>query len=134
MGIAGILQPFATSITYICTLLLAAFAVTLIFKTSATTNFAQGSIAAFGCYFGTSFFLKDGIPMWLATIIGVVFGIFCGVFVDLVIFRNGRNVNLIGKQIITMGLVSIIGNIIPMLYFYLDIPTIPPFIKMDNIS
>ena len=62
--VASLLQPFATSITYICTLLLATFAVTLIFKTSATTNFAQGSVAAFGCYFGTSFFLKYSFVYW----------------------------------------------------------------------
>ena len=57
MGIADFLQPFASSLTYICVLVLATFAITLIYKTSATTNFAQGSIAVFGSYFGTSFFL-----------------------------------------------------------------------------
>ena len=40
MGIADFLQPFASSLTYICVLVLATFAVTLIYKTSATTNFA----------------------------------------------------------------------------------------------
>ena len=59
MGIADILQPFASSITYICVLVIATFAITLIFKTSTTTNFAQSSIAVFGCYFGTSFYLKN---------------------------------------------------------------------------
>ena len=107
MGIAEILQPFASRFTNICVLVLATFAITLIFKTSTTTNFAQGSIAVFGAYVGTGFFLDNGIPMWGATLIGIVFGFLCGVFIDAVIFRNGRHVNLAGKQIITMGLVNI---------------------------
>lgn len=134
MDIATILQPFATSITYMCSLLLATFAITIIFKTSTTTNFAQGSVAALGCYFGTGFFLDYGIPLWGAIIIGIVFGVCCGVFIDVAIFRNGRNVNLAGKQIITMGLVSVIANIIPMIYYYTTAPTIPPFVEGAPIT
>lgn len=134
MGIADILQPFASSITYICVLVLATFAITLIFKTSTTTNFAQGSIAVFGAYFGTSFFVKNGLPMWAATLIGIVFGFVCGVLIDAVIFRRGRHVNLAGKQIITMGLVTVIANLIPMIYFYVSPPAIPPIIEMKDIQ
>ena len=134
MGIADILQPFASSITNICVLVLATFAITLIFKTSTTTNFAQGSIAVFGAYFGTGFFLKNGIPMWGATLIGIVFGFLCGVFIDAVIFRKGRHVNLAGKQIITMGLVTVIANLIPMLYFYTTTPAIPPIFDVKDIK
>lgn len=134
MGIADFLQPFASSLTYICVLVLATFAITLIYKTSATTNFAQGSIAVFGSYFGTSFFLKYGMPMWLCTIIGVIFGFIIGVLIDICIFRRGRYVNLAGKQIITMGLVLVFANIIPMIYYYLTPPTIPPLIQLDDIK
>ncbi|MBQ8206819.1 MAG: branched-chain amino acid ABC transporter permease [Bacilli bacterium] len=134
MGIADILQPFASSLTYICVLVLATFAITLIFKTSTTTNFAQGSIAVFGCYFGTGFLINNGIPMWLATIIGILFGMVCGVFIDAVIFRRGRHVNLAGKQIITMGLVSVIANLIPMIYYYVDTPRIPSFLDIEHFK
>lgn len=134
MGIADILQPFASSITNICVLVLATFAITLIFKTSTTTNFAQGSIAVFGAYFGTGFFLKNGVPMWGATLIGIVFGFLFGVFIDAVIFRKGRHVNLAGKQIITMGLVTVIANLIPMLYFYTTTPAIPPIFDVKDIK
>ena len=129
MDIANLLQPFANQLTYICSLVLATFAITIIFKTSTTTNFAQGSVAAFGCYFGTSFLVNQNVPIWIAIILSVIFGIVLGVFIDLVIFRNGRYVNLVGKQIITMGLVTIIANIIPILYFYPEEPFIPPFIE-----
>lgn len=134
MGIADILQPFATSLNYICVLVLATFAVTLIFKTSATTNFAQGSVAVLGCYFGTTFLLKLGWPIWLSTIAAVIFGILLGVFIDVVIFRNGRHVNLAGKQIITMGLVSVIANVIPMIWFYVDVPAIPALTTMPDVK
>lgn len=134
MGIADFLQPFASSLTYICVLVLATFAVTLIYKTSATTNFAQGSIAAFGCYFGTGFFISQGVPLWLCTIIGVVFGFVVGVLIDVCIFRRGRYVNLAGKQIITMGLVLVFANIIPMLYYYLVVPTIPPILDVPDVK
>lgn len=134
MGIAEILQPFASRFTNICVLVLATFAITLIFKTSTTTNFAQGSIAVFGAYVGTGFFLNNGIPMWGATLIGIVFGFLCGVFIDAVIFRNGRHVNLAGKQIITMGLVTVIANLIPMIYFYTTTPNIPPIFEVKDVK
>lgn len=134
MGIADFLQPFATSLTYICVLVLATFAITLIYKTSLTTNFAQGSIAVFGAYFGTSFFIQYGLPMWLCTLIGVVFGFIVGVLIDVCIFRRGRYVNLAGKQIITMGLVLVIANVVPMLYYYLTPPTIPPLSSLPDLK
>lgn len=133
MGIADILQPFASSITYICVLVLATFAITLIFKTSTTTNFAQGSIAVLGCYVGTSYFLQGKVPIWVAVLISILIGCLSGIFIDAVIFRRGRHVNLAGKQIITMGLVSVIGNLIPMIYFYVDIPNIPAFTQIPDI-
>lgn len=129
MDIVNLLQPFANQLTYICSLVLATFAITIIFKTSTTTNFAQGSIAVLACYFGTSFFISKGVPIWWCIVIGIIFGMACGVFVDLVIFRNGRYVNLVGKQIITMGLVTIIANLVPMIYYYAIEPNIPGFIE-----
>jgi len=104
------------SLLTICITCLAAFAVTLIFKTSTTTNFAQGSIAALGCYVTADFFGKMGLPVWIGVFIGMIVGIAAGLFVDVVIFRNGKNVNAVGKQIITMGLVSIIFGAIPLIF------------------
>ncbi len=132
MGIADFLQPFASSLTYICVLVLATFAITLIFKTSATTNFAQGTIAALGCYFASTFLVSKQWNIWLSLLMGVVFGILFGLFIDLVIFRNGRNVNLVGKQIITMGIVSILGNGIPMVWKYLAAPNFPGLTNQLN--
>jgi branched-chain amino acid transport system permease protein len=137
MGIVPFLQPLVSSITYICVLLLATFAVTLIFKTSATTNFAQGTVAAFGCYVASYFVTNAaadfGWNIWAGLAVGVPAGILIGLFIDIVIFRNGRNVNLVGKQIITMGLVSLLGNVIPMIFAYLEPPKMPPLSDAEYI-
>ena len=104
------------SLLTICITCLAAFAVTLIFKTSTTTNFAQGSIAALGCYVTAELFGKYDIPVWIGVFVGMIVGILAGLFVDVVIFRRGKSVNAVGKQIITMGLVSIIFGGIPLIF------------------
>lgn len=104
------------SLLTICITCLATFAVTLIFKTSTTTNFAQGSIAALGCYVVADLLNKYGVPVWIGVFVGMVIGVVAGLFVDVVIFRNGKNVNALGKQIITMGLISILFGGIPLVF------------------
>ena len=104
------------SLLTVCITCLAAFAVTLIFKTSTTTNFAQGSIAALGCYVTADLFKKYDLPVWIGVFVGMVIGVLAGLFVDIVIFRRGKNVNAVGKQIITMGLISIIFGAIPLVF------------------
>lgn len=99
-----------------CAGILATFAVTLIFKTSYTTNFAQGVISALGAYVAVELAYYHGLPYWLAIVIGVIAAFVIGVLIDVVIFRNGRYVNALGKQIITMGLISIIIGVIPFVF------------------
>lgn len=101
----------AMAVTVIATL-----AITLIFKTSYTTNFAQGVISAVGAYVTMQLFVKQGFPVWAGLIIGVIIGAGIGVFIDIAIFRRGRNVNAVGKQIITMGMVSLIVGVIPFIF------------------
>ena len=113
---ATFVSTLLSSLLTICITCLSAFAVTLIFKTSTTTNFAQGSIAALGCYVTADLFKKLGLPVWLGVFPGMLVGVLSGLFVDVVIFRRGRSVNPVGKQIITMGLVSIIFGGIPLIF------------------
>lgn len=113
---AAFLSTLCGTLLSVCITAMAAFAVTLIFKTSTTTNFAQGSIAALGCYVTAELFKSYKIPVWLGVFPGIAVGILAGLFVDIVIFRNGKNVNAVGKQIITMGLVSIIFGGIPLVF------------------
>lgn len=105
----------------------------MIFKTSTTTNFAQGSIAALGCYVTTYFVMRAGGNYYLGIALGLIVGIACGLVIDIFIFRKGRMVNAIGKQIITMGLVSVIIGVIPLIFGAEEAPKIPPFITGNLI-
>lgn len=129
-AIASLLNIFFQSLLNIAVISTATLGITIIFKTSTTTNFAQGSIAAFSCYV-TVILMQNFFPTelyWLAIIIGVLVGVAIGLFIDIGIFRRGRNVNMIGKQIITMGMVTLIVGIIPLVFGTNTLVQIPQFI------
>ncbi len=117
-----------------CAGILATFAVTLIFKTSYTTNFAQGVISAIGAYVAVELSMKNGYPIWMVAIVGVLVAFIVGVAIDVLIFRNGRYVNSLGKQIITMGLISIIIGVIPFIFSVAKMEAVPafPFIHLTQ--
>ena len=128
MQLIAYLQILVGVIPSMCAGILATFAVTLIFKTSYTTNFAQGLISALGAYVAVEYTLANGWPLWAGALVGVVAAFLIGVAIDVLIFRNGRYVNTLGKQIITMGLISIFVGLIPFVFtvaHYESIPAIP---------
>ena len=91
-------------------------AITLIFKTSFTTNFAQGVISAFGAYVAAWLITNAGLPVIVALPLSMVASMTIAVLVDVGLFRKGRYVNALSKQIITMGLISIITGLIPVIF------------------
>ncbi|MDR1093991.1 MAG: branched-chain amino acid ABC transporter permease [Clostridiales bacterium] len=121
------IQMFFSSWMFMSVFALATMGIVLIFKTSGTTNFAQGSIAALGAYFAATFVTK-GWNLWLSLGVSVVVAFAVGVLVDVGLFRRGRSVNVIGKQIITMGIVMILFGVVPMAFGALPMD-IPPFAK-----
>ena len=128
MQIFAYLQILVGVIPSMCAGILATFAVTLIFKTSYTTNFAQGVISALGAYVAVEMTLEHGFPLWAVAVIGVVVAFLIGIAIDVFIFRNGRYVNILGKQIITMGLISIFIGLIPFIFkvaHYESVPALP---------
>ena len=53
-------------------------------STSATTNFAQGSIAALGCYLVTYLMQwVPGMPYYVAIFIGLLAGVGLGLLIDI---------------------------------------------------
>lgn len=92
-----------------------ATAITLIFKTQTTTNFAQTTIATFGAFIVTDLSYMAKINIWVALVIGLVICMGVGLFIDVMIIRKGRAVNAVGKQIITMGLTYVLLAIINIL-------------------
>ena len=111
-----------------CVTALVTMAITMIFKTSTTTNFAQGVISGLGAYVVANVMFERGLSVWWALPIGILVATVIAVAVDVIIFRNGRYVNLVGKQIITMGLMSIIVGVTPMI-FGLSTPSIGPLVN-----
>lgn len=117
-----------------CAGVLATFAITLIFKTSYTTNFAQGVISAIGAYVAVELSYLHRMPLWSGLLLGIVAAFVIGVAIDVLIFRNGRYVNALGKQIITMGLISIIIGVIPFIFKLPHQESVPayPFIALSK--
>ena len=113
---AAFLSTVCGSLLSICVTALSAFSVTIIFRTSTTANFAQGSIAAFGCYVVAECLNRWGIPVYLGVLPGMIVGVVIGLFIDLMVFRKGRHVGELGKQIITMGFVSLFYGGIPLVF------------------
>lgn len=124
---AYLLSTILGSLVPMCVTALVTMAITMIFKTSSTTNFAQGVISAFGAYAVADVMVEKGLSVWLALPCGIVVAVMMAVAVDVLIFRNGRYVNALGKQIITMGLISIIVGATPLV-FGLTTPMIGPFV------
>lgn len=85
--------------------------IVLIFRTSITTNFAQGTIATFSAYTVTAIVdlvfraYLPNMPMALILILSMIIGIITasliGLFIDVVLIRHSRFTNPIAKQMIT---------------------------------
>lgn len=123
------LNTVSQSLLTICVTMIATMGIALIFRTSTTTNFAQGAIAAFGTYFIAEFAVNKGVHYLLAILIGLAVGIVFGLAIDVLIFRRGKNVNAVGKQIITMGIVSIVFGATPLIFGAREAPQLQPFAK-----
>lgn len=133
--IGDLINMLCQSLLTICVTMMATMGISLIFKTSNTTNFAQGSIASLGCYL-VAYLLRVWCPQMhyiFGILIGVVAGVALGLIIDLGIFRNGKNVNAVGKQIITMGMVTIIIAAIPLIFSNAPAPQLYAFVE-GNIA
>ncbi len=134
MQLSAYLTILVGVIPSMCAGVLATFAVTLIFKTSYTTNFAQGVISALGAYVAVEYTLVHGYPLWAVAFAGALAAFLIGVAIDVLIFRNGRYVNALGKQIITMGLISLFIGLIPFVFKVSHFESVPalPFIHLSK--
>lgn len=110
---------------------LATFGIVLIFKTSSTTNFAQGMLGILGAY-TTSYIIDQkgvsdftGLPsvninnplsLILPILGGMLVSFIFGYLIDAVIFRKSKFTNAATKQIITMGLVIGLSGLIPVIF------------------
>lgn len=116
-----ILNSFAES----AVLVLVTLAVVLIFKTSYTTNFAQGTISTMAAFFmaafangkvadGTSNLTYSVIDMIIAITVGVLAAFATSVLIDKLLLRKARFKTPAGTQMITMGLVLLLTGAISL--------------------
>ena len=75
-----------------------------------------------------------GFPLWAVAFAGALAAFIIGVAIDVLIFRNGRYVNALGKQIITMGLISLFIGLIPFVFKVAHLESVPalPFIHLSK--
>lgn len=109
-----ILQTLVSSIMQASVLSVSAFAIMIIFKTSTTTNFAQGMISALGAYVAAYLFADLAQNMLLSIAIGIVVSFIFGLLIDVLIIRNSKNITPVGKQMITMGIALLLIGFIPL--------------------
>ncbi len=95
---------------------LAALGIVLIFRTSRTTNFAQGSIGTLNAYVAAMAMASLGWNIWAVALLSIITAFFTGVIIDKFILRPVAKVSPISKQIITLGLIMVIVGIIPFIF------------------
>lgn len=117
-------------------LALVTLGIVLIFRTSVTTNFAQGLIGTFVAYFVTIFQVNTlqktfpEMPLLWQVILSIIAGMFVafviGMLIDIIFIRLSKFPNPLSKQMITMGLVLVFTGLIPTLFkSYIDNPPTP---------
>jgi branched-chain amino acid transport system permease protein len=122
-----IIDLIINSILQSAPLALATFAIVLIFRTSFTTNFAQGMIGTVAAFITTYILMPapditGNVPSptfltyLLAISAGIAVSFIISMLVDVVIFRNSKFITPVGKQIVTMGIVLIISGLIPFFF------------------
>lgn len=127
--IVQIINTFLSSLIPMCVTAIVTMAITLIFRTSFTTNFAQGLISAFGAHVASWAISSLGLPMIVGVLISMVVSMTIAVLVDVGLFRNGRYVNALSKQIITMGLISVISGLIPVIFGEVETYIVNPILQ-----
>lgn len=117
MSIQEILQTILNSLPMIGRYALVTMGIVLIFRTTATTNFAQSLIAIVGTFTVTWAALQwTGLSLWVCLLLGMGAAFLLGMFVDVALIRRARHITPSGKQMITMGVMMILVNVTPVLF------------------
>ncbi|HPY95122.1 MAG TPA: hypothetical protein PLR12_06800, partial [Clostridia bacterium] len=117
MSMQDFLQTILNSLPMIGRYALVTMGIVLIFRTTATTNFAQGLIATFGTFAITWAALQwTGLSLWLCLLLGMAVAFVLGMFVDVALIRRARHITPSGKQMITMGVMMILVNVTPVAF------------------
>ncbi|TVP86356.1 MAG: branched-chain amino acid ABC transporter permease [Acholeplasmataceae bacterium] len=126
MSLAMLLNIIFAALSQAAVLSLVTLGIVLIFRTSYTTNFAQGSIGTLMAFFVTMFYtfylsaqfpaLRGPALVVIAILTGIILGFLLGLFIDIVLIRQSKFPNPLTKQMITMGIVLVLTGLIPTIY------------------
>jgi branched-chain amino acid transport system permease protein len=134
-----------SALTQSAVLALVTLGIVLIFRTSFTTNFAQGLIGTLIAFFVTMFQVFT-IQIWfptmsiwlqlvIAMVVGMVIAFILGVLIDVVLIRLSKFPNPLVKQMITMGIVLVITGLIPTIYRdVIDNPPTPSRLSNESLT
>ena len=93
---------------------LASLGIIIIFRTSFVTNFAQGTMAMFSAYLAAVLFNRFGWPIGATMVASIIFSFLLGVGVDYFVMQRANKVGPVGKQIISMGMISLFLGLAPV--------------------
>ncbi len=110
---------------------LASLGIILIYRTSKTTNFAQGSIGTLNAFVAATLLMKWDWSIWAVVPAAMVTAVITGFIIDTIFIRPASKVGSVGKQIITLGLIIVILGCIPWLFGVEPIP-LPQFIPFSD--
>ncbi|NLC54590.1 MAG: branched-chain amino acid ABC transporter permease [Erysipelothrix sp.] len=112
---------------------LAALSIILVYRTSNITNFAQGVLGMFNTYVVAKLVINYGIPVYFAVFGGMLSAMIIGLLIDVLIIRHTSKVSPVAKQIITLGLISVILGLAPSIFGVYDL-SLPKFIPRGSFS
>ena len=81
--VARLFDGFANGATYA----LIALALVIIYKATTLINFAQGEMAMFGAFIVLVLATEQGLPMWLAVVVGMLISAAIGAIIERVLIR-----------------------------------------------
>lgn len=81
----------------------------------------------FNTFVVAKFMVETGANIWTGTLVGIGSAILMGIVIDLVVMRNSKKVSVVGKQIITLGILMIITGLTPIVFGVYPL-TLPRFI------
>ncbi len=128
-----LLEIILRSMEYGSIYALAALSIILVFRTSNITNFAQGVLGMFNTYIVAKLVINFKLPVYIAVFGGMLSALMIGILIDIVIIRRTTHISPLSKQIITLGLISIILGIAPMLFGVYDL-SLPRFIPQGSVT
>lgn len=114
-------------------LALAALGFVLIYKATSVINFAQGEFLLIGAYTFYAAFVLLGLPIVLASIVGVLFAVALGIVVERFVLRPLIGESPISVIMVTIGLAAVLRAIVQM-FFGTSVREQPAIMPTDSVQ